>query len=60
MTRAPGSMTMADDTPPPPPDKPDEGTGLPGLTRWKAVYGVVGVIFALWVALLSVLTHAFR
>ena len=38
----------------------DEATGLPGLGSWAAVYrGVLG-IFILWVALLTILSHAFR
>lgn len=43
---------------PPPSSTPadDEATGLPGLSSWRAVYGAVLGMFALWVVLLTVLT----
>jgi hypothetical protein len=34
----------------------DEGTGLPGLTTWRAVYAIVIVLSFIWVASLTVLT----
>ncbi|MDB6170103.1 MAG: hypothetical protein JWM88_2967 [Verrucomicrobia bacterium] len=43
---------------PPPPDA-GEGTGLPGLRRWRSVYVAVLVIFAGWIALLTLLTRCY-
>jgi hypothetical protein len=37
----------------------DERTGFPGLRTWPAVYGFVLVVFAVWIALLVLLTRAF-
>lgn len=34
-----------------------ETTGLPGLRAWRDVYGLVFVVFVLWVALLVWLTE---
>ena len=41
----------------PPPD--DADTGLPGFRTWGGVYAFVLGVFALWVALLAVLTAKF-
>ena len=41
-----------------PPDA-DETTGLPGLRSWRAVYIFVLAVFALWVALLTLLPVLF-
>ena len=42
------------------PDSPeDQRTGLPGLRTWRSVYIAVGVIFVLWVGLLTWLTEAY-
>ena len=37
----------------------DEKTGFPGLRTWRGVYTFVLVTFALWVALLILLTRMF-
>jgi hypothetical protein len=37
----------------------DEQTGFPGLRTWRGVYVFVIVTFAVWVALLILLTRAF-
>lgn len=37
----------------------DEQTGFPGLRTWPAVYAFVLGTFALWIALLILLTRAF-
>ena len=46
-----------------PPDKstlpPEEPPGLPGFRTWRGVYGVVLGIYALWIALLALLTEKF-
>ena len=39
--------------------KLDEGTGLPGLKRWRSVYLVVVGSFILWVVLLTALARLF-
>ena len=43
----------------PEPKPSDEGTGLPGLRTWRAVYAFVLLVFALWIALLIALTKVF-
>ena len=43
----------------PEPKPTDDGTGLPGLRTWRAVYTVVLLSFAMWVVLLIALTRAF-
>jgi hypothetical protein len=40
-----------------PPD--DDSTGLPWPRSWAGVYGLVLLVFVVWVALLSVLTRWF-
>ncbi|HEY1763503.1 MAG TPA: hypothetical protein VGF85_01185 [Opitutaceae bacterium] len=40
-----------------PPD--DEGTGLPGLRTWRGIYVLVVVVFAAWVAVLTLLDWVF-
>jgi hypothetical protein len=42
-----------------PEDKSNEGTGLPGLRTWRAVYTFVLLTFALWIVLLLLLTRMF-
>ena len=43
-----------------PEPKPNEGdTGLPGLRTWRAVYALVLAVFAVWIALLIVLTRTY-
>ena len=37
----------------------EEGTGLPGLGSWPAVYSVVVLTFVVWVALLVLLAKTF-
>jgi hypothetical protein len=37
----------------------ENGTGLPGLRTWRAVYTLVLVVFAIWILLLLALTRAF-
>lgn len=34
-------------------DEPEEAPGLPGMRRWRAVYGFVLGAFVVWVALLA-------
>ncbi len=41
------------------PQPPDEATGLPGLSSWRAVYLAVLGTFLLWIILLAALTRAF-
>lgn len=43
---------------PEPPSK-EEKTGFPGLRMWRGVYAFVIFTFALWVALLILLTRAY-
>jgi hypothetical protein len=43
----------------PEPKPSDETTGFPGLRTWRGVYTFVLVTFAVWVALLVLLTRAF-
>jgi hypothetical protein len=43
----------------PEPKPSDETTGFPGLRTWRGVYTFVLVTFAIWVALLILLTGAF-
>lgn len=43
----------------PDPKPADEQTGFPGLRTWPRVYGFVLVTFAVWIALLILLTRAF-
>ena len=45
--------------PPPVPPVDDATTGLPVLRTWRAVYTCVGVIFLLWLVLLTALTRLF-
>ncbi len=44
-------------TPQPKPN--DDETGLPGLRSWRAVYGFVLAVFAVWIGLLITLTWMF-
>lgn len=37
----------------------EEGTGLPGLRRWRAVYALVFASFILWLVLLAALSRAY-
>jgi hypothetical protein len=37
----------------------EEGTGLPGLRTWPALYVFVVLVFVFWVALLCALTWMF-
>jgi hypothetical protein len=37
----------------------EEGTGLPGLRSWGAVYALVLVVFVVWVVVLTVFTRVF-
>jgi hypothetical protein len=37
----------------------DEGTGLPGFRTWRSVYVFVLALFAVYLALLIVLTRTF-
>jgi hypothetical protein len=37
----------------------DETTDLPGLRTWPAVYGVVAIVFIVYVGLLTALTRMF-
>jgi hypothetical protein len=41
------------------PKSNENGTGLPGLRTWRAVYTLVLVVFAVWILLLFALTKAF-
>lgn len=43
----------------PEPKPSDENTGLPGLRTWRRVYTFVLITFAVWIALLLVLTRMF-
>jgi hypothetical protein len=43
----------------PGPQRNDDQTGFPGLRTWRGVYTFVLFTFAVWVALLIVLTKAF-
>jgi len=45
------------DLPPPPPA--DEPPDLPGFRTWRGVYWSVFGVFALWIALLALLTEKF-
>ncbi len=36
-----------------------EATGLPGIRRWRTVYGIVFGVFVLWVSLLTWFTWAY-
>ena len=53
---------MSAPAPTPLPDRSgneEQGTGLPGLSSWRAVYGWVLGIFLLWVVLLTWLARHF-
>ena len=41
-----------------PPD--DKSTGLPWPRTWGGVYGLVTVVFVVWVGLLAALSRVFR
>jgi hypothetical protein len=41
------------------PQPDDEKTGFPGLRTWRGVYTFVLITFAVWVALLILLTRMF-
>jgi len=41
------------------PKPSDEKTGFPGLRTWRGVYTFVLITFALWIALLVLLTRMF-
>ena len=43
----------------PPTASEDESPGLPGFRTWRGVYAVVLGVFALWIALLALLTAKF-
>lgn len=43
----------------PEPKPGDEQTGFTGVRTWRGVYGVVLVVFAVWILLLVWLTRAF-
>ena len=42
-----------------PEPSPDDGTGLPGLRSWRAVYAIVMVVFILYVVFLTWFGRAF-
>lgn len=41
------------------PEPPDDVTGLPGLRTWASVYLLVGVVFVVYVILLTTLSRVF-
>ena len=41
------------------PESQEDGTGLPGLRSWRAVYWFVLIVFAAYVGLLIVLQRMF-
>jgi hypothetical protein len=43
----------------PPLPPADEPPGLPGFRTWRGVYAFVLGVFALWIALLALLTEKF-
>ena len=46
-------------SPSPDPASDDKSPGVPGFRTWRGVYAFVLGVFALWIALLALLTEKF-